>query len=463
MLISQNRKLRTVIMSIAEERIKTLNANDIQNGDYVLYWMQASQRTEYNHALEYAIVQANTLKKPLVVLFGLTNHFPEANERHYYFMLEGLAEVYHALENRGIRFVVKNQSPELAAVEMAKNADMVIVDRGYLGIQRKWRKYVAKNVACPVIQVESDVIVPLEEASFKDEFSAGTFRHKILRKLPQYLEPVKEATPVLSSLHLQFDTFSIADVKLAISRLEIDRTIRHVSFFKGGASEARKHLNRFLEFRLDQFAELRKDPTVDYGSNMSPYIHFGQISPLYIALQVIERKSASEEAFLDQLIVRRELGINYVYYNLNYDSIAGLPRWAQETLKVHENDEREYIYNPQTLENAETHDPYWNAAQKEMLFAGKMHGHMRMYWGKKILEWSETVEEALALALYLNNKYELDGRDPNSYSGVAWCFGKHDRAWEERPIFGKVRYMNAKGLQRKFDIDLYVKRMSYYE
>jgi deoxyribodipyrimidine photo-lyase len=208
---------------------------------------------------------------------------------------------------------------------------------------------------------------------------------------------------------------------------------------------------------------LRNDPTLDYLSHLSPYLHFGQISPLYIALKVIDTDSRGKEAFLEELIVRRELSMNFVFYNEKYDSFEAVPEWAKKTLKAHQKNKRQYTYSLEELETAQTHDAYWNAAQREMVGRGKMHGYMRMYWGKKIIEWSKTPEKAFQIALYLNNKYELDGRDPNGFTGVAWCFGKHDRPWGERPIFGNVRYMNDKGLKRKFDADRYVRMMSRIE
>jgi deoxyribodipyrimidine photo-lyase len=198
---------------------------------------------------------------------------------------------------------------------------------------------------------------------------------------------------------------------------------------------------------------------------MSPYLHFGQISPLYIALQVQEaiRVSAkTREAYLEELIVRRELAMNFAYYNPAYDSFQAIPDWAKRTLKAHQRDKREYVYSQDELEEAKTHDPYWNAAQKEMVVTGKMHNYMRMYWGKKILEWCSDPEEAFRIAVYLNNKYELDGRDPNSFAGVAWCFGKHDRPWGERPVFGKVRYMSLGGMETKTDAAGYVDRVNHW-
>jgi deoxyribodipyrimidine photo-lyase len=446
---------------IQKERIQALNVKDTKRGRYVLYWMQASQRTEYNHALEYAVLKANELHQPLVVFFGITDHFPQGSQRHYTFMLEGLREVRRSLEKRGIQMVIQHTSPEQGVVQFAKGASFVVVDRGYLKIQRAWRDAAASRMDCPLVQVESDVIVPIEETSPKEEYTAATIRSKIHKKLDHFLCPLKEVDPVIESLSLDFDSFDIDDVEEAVSRLHIDRSVKKVSCYRGGSGEAKKHLRLFLRDKLDRFPELRNDPTVDFLSHMSPYLHFGQISPLSIALTVSQTQGLSKEAYLEELIVRRELSMNFVFYNGQYDSFEGaIPQWAQKTLKAHQKDKRPYLYALEELETAKTHDPYWNAAHNEMVFTGKMHGYMRMYWGKKILEWSKTPDEAFRAALYLNNKYELDGRDPSGFTGVAWCFGKHDRPWKEREIFGNVRYMNEGGLKRKFDADEYVRLMS---
>jgi deoxyribodipyrimidine photo-lyase len=444
---------------IQKERIRPLNREDIRKGRYVLYWMQASQRTEYNHALEYAILEANDLNKPLVVFFGLTESFPEANTRHYSFMLEGLREVQSSLEERGIKMVIWRTSPELGVAELAQEASMVVVDGGYLRIQKLWRSRVTERVDCALFQVESDVVVPVEEASPKEEYSAATFRPKISRKLDYYLLPLRETSPQVSSLRLDLDSFDVQDVEKVISSLDIDGSVKPVDEFHGGTQEAKRRLRDFLNNRLDRFAELRNDPTQQCLSNMSPYLHFGQVSPLYIALKVLATDSPGKDAYLEELIVRRELSINFIHHNDRYDTIEALPDWCRTTLREHGADPRDYMYALADFEEANTHDPYWNAAQKEMVHRGKMHGYMRMYWGKKILEWAETPEDGFQIALYLNNKYELDGRDANGFTGVAWCFGKHDRAWGERPIFGKVRYMSDKGLRRKFDADGYVRKV----
>lgn len=262
---------------------------------------------------------------------------------------------------------------------------------------------------------------------------------------------------------MAFPSFDLTDLEKAISKLKIDRGVKKVSTFRGGTSAAKEYLQVFLKKKLDYFAQRRNDPTEDSLSHLSPYLHFGQISPLYVALKVLETNSPGKETFLEELIIRRELSMNFVFYNHQYDSFGGLPEWAKKALKEHQKDKKPYLYSLEELEAARTHDPYWNAAQKEMALTGKMHGYMRMYWGKKIIEWSKDPEDAFRHALYLNNKYELDGRDPNSFAGVAWCFGKHDRPWAERPIFGKVRFMNDKGLERKFEIEKYVEKIKKLE
>ncbi|TXT53962.1 MAG: Deoxyribodipyrimidine photo-lyase [Candidatus Thorarchaeota archaeon] len=443
---------------IENTRIKRLNQNSIQDGEFILYWMQASQRPNYNHALEYAIELANRYEHPVVVFVGITDRYPDANLRSYSFMVDGLSEAQKSLLNRGIGLRLEVISPEVGAVEYAKKACLVVVDRGYLRHQREWRTYVADHIRCPLIQVETDVIVPVEVSSPKEEYTAGTFRPKINRVLDEYLVPL-EPTSLEHTGPTILDEKSNQTPACILKELNIARTVPPIEWLEPGFDAALKQFEYFLENDLDSFEELRNDPAENNLSHMSPYLHFGQISPLYMALRVIDAESPGGPSFLEELIVRRELSMNFVYYNEHYDSLECLPSWAQSTLSSHATDEREYIYSVEEFEKAQTHDPYWNAAQMEMVHLGKMHGYMRMYWGKKILEWSSSPQEAYQIAIYLNNKYELDGRDPNGYTGVAWCFGKHDRAWKERPIYGKVRYMNARGLERKFDIERYVQRV----
>ncbi len=439
--------------------MKKLNEAEGRSGDFVLYWMQASQRAEQNHALEFAIDKADSSDQPIVVLFCLIDNFPEANKRHYKFMLEGLKEVDESLKERKIKFVVKKGSPEDVVPKISDEASVLVTDRDYLKLQRRWREKISKKVDIPFYQVESNVVVPVETASDKEEYVARTIRPKINDQKDEFLNMIDERTPKKESLDIDFEGCDISDIDQCMKKLDLKGEVEPVDSFEGGTSAARSLLKDFIKNKLDDYPELSNDPTAENLSNMSPYLHFGQISPVYIADEVINSGSPSIEDYLEELIVRRELSMNYVYYNDNYDSLEGVPDWAMETLKEHEEDEREYVYSLKEFEKAGTHDPYWNAAQKEMVETGKMHGYMRMYWGKKILEWSETPEDAFQKAIELNNKYELDGRDANAFTGVAWCFGKHDRAWKEREIFGKVRYMNANGLKRKFDADGYVEEI----
>jgi deoxyribodipyrimidine photo-lyase len=441
--------------ALQNERIKPLNSVTNRDGQYIVYWMQSSQRTEFNHALEYAIQKANELSQPLIVLFRLIADFPEANTRHYHFMLEGLKEVQSSLKNRKILMVIQTGTPPSGITALAKKASLIVVDRGYLRIQREWRRTTSLNIECPLIQVESDVIVPVEEASPKEEYSAATFRPKIKNIVSKYIKPLNEYDLHISSLGMDFSSVSLDDTDRIITDLKIDTRVPMVKTFKGGTTQAKLNLNDFIKHRLQRYSTDRNDPNLNGSSNLSPYLHFGQISPLYVALKALETGEEACESFLEELIVRRELAVNYVFYNQVYDSYSGLPAWAIRTLDQHRLDNREVIYSLADFEAANTHDKYWNAAQREMMSTGKMHGYMRMYWGKKILQWTETPEEAFKIALYLNNKYELDGRDPNGFTGVSWCFGKHDRPWAERAIFGNIRYMNDNGLKRKFDADQY--------
>ena len=452
---------------IHESRIQSLNDLDARQGNFVLYWMQQSQRAEYNHALEYAVQQANQRGQGILVVFGLMDDYPEANLRHYTFMLEGLQETQTTLAKRGIKMVVQKGHPADVALVACQKASLVVCDRGYLRHQKQWRQKVARKAGCRVIQIESDVVVPLEVVSNKAEYAARTIRPKIHKQLNNYLTDFKPTKVKHASLSLSAKGIDLKDIDAILAKLKIDPNVSAVSdLFKGGTSKARKIFADFLRHRFGNYVKNRNQPQTDDVSHMSKYLHFGQISPLYLALQVLKsdmRFKDAQEAYLEELIVRRELAMNFVYYTPDYDYYQCLPNWAQKTLSEHKKDKREHRYTRRQLENAKTHDEYWNAAMREMKTTGFMHNYMRMYWGKKILEWMPTPEQAFKTTLAINNKYFLDGRDANSYTGVAWVFGVHDRAWFERPIFGKVRYMAASGLERKCDIGAYVKKVDALE
>ncbi len=447
---------------IQEERIRRLNDRDVREGDYVLYWMQEAQRAEYNHALEYAAQRANELEQRLLVVFGLTDGYPEANLRHYTFLLEGLRDVEEALKERKIKFVVRRGSPDDIALNLGKDASLVVCDMSYLRLQKEWRKTVAGDADCAVVQVETEVVVPIELASDKQEHAARTLRPKINRHLDDFLAELEPTAVDKQSLNMKVDGLDLSDVEKILEDMDLDGSVEPLShLYKGGTNEAKRILEDFLKDRFDGYVENRNQPQTDDVSHMSKYLHYGHISPVYVALRIQEAGKGQEniDSYIEELVVRRELAINFCRYTPDYDSFSCLPDWAKKTLKEHKDDKREHVYTRKQLENAGTHDEYWNAAMNEMRHTGYMHNYMRMYWGKKILEWSNTPEYAYSTTLYLNNKYFLDGRDPNSYANVSWVFGQHDRGWKEREVYGKVRYMSAGGLERKAKPKQYVEKV----
>jgi deoxyribodipyrimidine photo-lyase len=377
-------------------------------------------------------------------------------------MLEGLEDAQEALARRGIKMVVRRGSPDEVAIDAAKGASLVVTDRGYLRPQRRWRERVASEARCLVTQVESDVVVPVELASGKQEHAARTLRPKIGEYLEDFLVELTPTKVEKQSTNMPAEGLDLSNIGEVLDGMDLDRSVGALGhLYKGGTSEAKKLFRRFLENRFDGYVEHRNQPQTDDVSHMSKYLHFGHISPIWLALEARQSKTSNDniESFVEELVVRRELSMNFVFYNEDYDSFSNIPGWAKETLWEHKSDEREHVYTRKQLENAETHDEYWNAAMREMVHTGYMHNYMRMYWGKKILEWSNTPEHAYRTTLYLNNKYFLDGRDPNSYANVAWVFGQHDRGWTERQVFGKVRYMSAGGLKRKTKPDQYVEKV----
>ena len=454
---------------IQDTRIHALNdAPTRDGGKYVLYWMQGSQRTRCNHALEHAVDKANELGKPLLVCFGLTDgSYPEANARHYAFMLDGLRDVAVNLKKRHIAFVCKVGNPADVALHYAEDAAILVSDTSYTRPPRAWYDKVAAAVECRYERVETNVVVPVEVASDKQEYAARTIRSKLKKRWDEYLVPLKERNVKRGADGLDVDgDIDVSDPAAARKKLKVDESVPPSPLFHGGEDAAADLLARFLDGKLADYAEERNEPSNDKHSYMSMYLHFGQIAPLELALAVRDSKmgqKSDRDSYLEELLIRRELAKNFVHFQPDYDSYKCLPDWAQKTLAEHRDDPRPKRYTRAELEAAETEDEYWNAAMKQMLLTGFMHNYMRMYWGKKVLEWCNTPEYAYDTLLYLNNKYFIDGRDPNSYSNVAWCFGLHDRAWTERPVFGKIRYMNAAGLERKFDISKYVKQIQGLE
>lgn len=443
------------------KRLRILKEGKQKTGP-VIYWMQRDQRVYDNWTIIHAQNEAKKIQVPLIVIFNLVPSFIGAALRQYGFMLRGLKEVEQELKKYNIYFILLTGEPSIEIPKFIKETDasLLVADFNPIKIVRKWKKQVAEKIEIPFHEVDAHNIVPCLAASPKLEFAAYTIRPKIHRLLPEFLDEFSEVKKMKESLPIG----NKIDWNKILNSLDVDRTVNEVDWILPGEKAANDMMNRFIEDKLDSYSQKRNDPNIDALSNLSPYIHFGQISAQRIALEITKRGeiSESQKSFLEELIVRRELSDNFCYYNKKYDSFEGFPLWAQQTLNAHRKDKREHVYSLSEFENGETHDDLWNKAQRDMVQLGKMHGFLRMYWAKKILEWSATPEEALKTALYLNDKYELDGRDPNGYTGIAWSIGGvHDRAWGERKIFGKIRYMNYVGCKRKFDVIKYINHSKY--
>ena len=446
---------------INPRRVRLLQAGSETSGP-VVYWMSRDQRTHDNWALLLAQQLALEKKLPLAVLFNLVPDFLEATIRQYGFMLKGLKELQGELSRYNIPFFLLSGKPEEEIPKFIKknNASVIVSDFDPLRIKRIWKREIAKKIQIPFYEVDAHNIVPCLHVTDKLEFAAFTIRPKINKALIEFMD---EFPPLKKMRKSEIESDKIDWDKISKS-LKIDFTVKEVDWIKPGEKAAINNLNHFLENKFEQYHELRNDPNKDAQSNLSPYLHFGQISAQRVALEIqrFNGNKESEKSFLEELIVRRELSDNYCYFNPKYDSFEGFPDWAKTTLNEHRKDEREFVYSLEEFEHAKTHEDLWNAAQSELLKTGKLHGYMRMYWAKKILEWSKSPEEALRIAIYLNDKYELDGRDPNGYTGCAWSIGGvHDRPWFERPVYGKIRYMNRNGAKNKFDVKNYIAQHSY--
>ncbi len=442
---------------IHPERTRTVQQGREIDGP-VVYWMSRDQRIRDNWAMLFARELAERHRRPLVVVFALAPSFLGAALRQYDFMLGGLMELEQGLKRLGIPFFVLCGDPgrEVPRFLERMDAGALITDFSPLKIARKWKNDVHRDTSVDFFEVDAHNIVPCRSASAKQEFAARTIRPKINGKLEVFLTPF----PELRAQSPEHETESHpVDWKKLFRTLKIDRNVLPVPSTRPGEEAALKALADFLEHRLDTYDTGRNDPNAHMVSGLSPYLHFGHISAQRVALAVRDSAApqSAREAFLEELVVRRELSENYCFYNERYDSLSGIAPWAHETLDLHRSDAREHLYTRDAFENAETGDRLWNAAQIQIRETGRMHGYMRMYWAKKILEWSPDPETAFETAIYLNDRYALDGRDPNGFTGVAWSIGGvHDRPWFERPVFGKIRYMNYNGCARKFRVDRYI-------
>lgn len=449
------------VVSMNPSRARLLRQG-VDSGGPVVYWMSRDQRVRDNwalvHASDLACGRARDLAgdRPLVVVFCLAPSFPGATLRPYDFMLRGLEQVAVDLRGLKIPFVLLTGDPaqELQGFCAQINAGLLVTDFDPLRVKRQWQDAVAQALEIPLIQVDAHNVVPAWVASDKQEYAARTIRPRLHRLLPEYLEYFPELEPGAKPLDL-----ALPDWGAARASLKVDKGVGPVAL-PSGESHARQGLISFLDERLPRYADESNDPNAGAVSGLSAYLHFGQLSAQRVALEAARRgRDENAEAFLEQLVVRRELSDNFCLYNPHYDSLAAAPAWAVQTLDEHRDDPRPHLYSPEQFERAQTHSALWNAAQGQMVATGYMHGYMRMFWAKKILEWSPSPEQALKTALTLNDRYQLDGRDPNGVVGVLWSMaGIHDRPWKERPVYGKVRYMNENGCRRKFDVAGYIKR-----
>lgn len=457
-------------------------------GTFVLYWMQQAQRACHNPALDFARQTAAELHLPLHVAFVFSRDIPDAQTAHYRFMLEGIAQTGLDLKRQNIGFHIMVGNMYDCIRSIADQARVLVFDHGYLSWQRAIRDRLFDSAAlsrCDVYEIDTEAVVPVHLASSREEYSAATLRRKILAQLSLWLSEKTANSEALPAAGAECTPKSEYSGSLTHSaelwnwvrrQLNMGAETGPAYLIKSGSNHALDTLKDFITHHLQDYATLRNHPNLDIQSCMSPYLHFGQISPIQIIGQICEDCNVPVEAtaeligakaglqgtqqsigaFAEELIIRRELAMNFCYYNPDYESSSSLPDWARKTLNDHLSDPREEEYSLSRLELAESSDIYWNAAQLELMHTGKMHNYMRMYWGKRVLAWCPSVDEAYSILAYLNNKYELDGRDANGWAGIAWCFGKHDRPWASRPIYGMVRYMNAAGLKRKFDMKAYI-------
>ena len=454
-----------------EERVRDLNGLPFrENADYVLYWAQMNRRVGYNHALAHAVEIANQRGLPVLVYEGLTCTYPAANDRLHTFILEGVPDTAAAAKALGAGYVFhprrRREDRNDALYQLARRAACVVTDDYPTFIAREHNRRVPAKLDLPYFAVDSSCVVPMSKLE-KREYAAYTIRPKLHRLLGQYLKafemprPLKRWKQAASEFHVE-----VRDIPQLVASCEIDHSIAPSLSYCGGSQQAEKHLDFFLRNNLRRYAEDRNEPAAHATSNLSPYLHFGHISSLEVAVRARDYAldhALQADEYLEELIVRRELAFNYARFAEAPDSLANLPDWARATLAKHDGDRRDPVYTPQQLAAAQTYDAIWNATQKELLLRGKIHGYYRMYWGKKIIEWSASHEEAMRTMVDLHDRYAIDGRDPLTYTNILWCFGLHDRPWVERAIFGQIRWMSYDGMRRKTNSDGYLKEIEHLE
>lgn len=472
------------------------NENEVnESGEYVLYWMQANRRFSYNYALDYAVGWANKLGKPLLIYEGLNVDYPWASDRLHRFILEGMQENLELSKKQKFNYYPYVE-PEKGAgkgllYRLADKAAVVISDEYPVFIIKEHNRKVGENIDVPYMTVDSNGIIPLGVTD-KDPYSAYLFR-KIMQKhfVEAFTHPPKES-PLDELENKDEITLSqdflqkypqgekyLSNIEESIAGFPIDHSVKPGKF-TGTRQAGLGKLGAFIQHKLDQYDDHRNDPDASASSGLSPWLHFGKVSEYEIVKAILDHQpegwditditpnngknsgffngDPNIESFLDEVITWREVGFHYAHHVDNYDQLESLPDWVHKTMDEHRNDEREYIYSLEEFEQSETHDEIWNAAQTELREEGIMHNYLRMLWGKKIIEWTPDYQTAADYMIELNNKYALDGRDPNSYSGIFWCLGRFDRAWQERPILGKLRYMTSQSTRKKVKLDRYLRR-----
>ena len=475
--LSLQRTLRAAnlkgVEPVAAQRIRKLNDAPLRSGArYVLYWSQMNRRADSNHALQFAIELGHQQGLPVLCYEGLTCTYLQASDRIHTFMLQAVPTTAERLRKMGVGYTFYLRSRRTDAndtlYQLARHAAAVVTDDYPVFIAAGHNASVPRHLDVAYFAVDSSCIVPMS-TMVKREYAAYTIRPKIHKLLPQYLRPAPAGKPEhawqgeLPAFHVEVTPANIAGL---VAGCEIDHAVAPSLTYRGGAVEAERHLQHFLENNLRHYDKVRNEPIRHATSNLSPYLHFGHISSMQVALAATDHAADQQldaSAFLEELIVRRELAFNFARFAKNAQSFEDLPDWARATMRQHADDPRDPCFTPEQLEQAATYDPLWNATQKELLLRGKIHGYYRMYWGKKIIEWSATYEEALSTMLHLHDRYALDGRDPNTYTGILWCFGLHDRPWFNRPIFGVMRYMSFNGMRTKTDTNAYIAEIATLE
>lgn len=450
----------------SDMRVQSLNSNVGTIGRCILYVMSRDQRVRDNHALIFAQELALEQRIPLAVVFCLKPNIKNRSREQYAWMIDGLKEVEAQLHTLHIPFMMLIGAPDktLSGLIHHTNPSAVVFDMSPLHGPRKLQTSIAQQSAFPVYVVDTHNIVPLWDVSQKQEYSARTIRTKIQKLLPNYLDEPKQIKKHPHAWPGVVKTLKELGPLISELLKSLSSNGQQLQFISGEKA-TEEILEEFMKTKLHGYGINRNDPSKNGQSSLSPYLHFGQISRLHITLNIMHAIARDDslkedgEAFLEELNIRSSLSDNFCYYNDNYNSLRGAADWAQKTLQEHALDPREFEYSFSQFESASTHDDAWNAAQLQLVSSGKMHGYMRMYWAKKVLEWSTSPEEAHSTLVRLNDFYSLDGGDPNGYTGILWSIaGLHDRPWFKRPIYGTIRYMNYNGLKRKFKIDKYIEQ-----